>query len=342
MYWVRFRINGHHVRRSAHTSKKSEATSFLQRLVSEYSSKARGDRERHLYEEAAERFLREASIRPKTQACYATSDRMCRPNLGGKYLDDIDRGMLGALIAVRKATGITDTTVRRDLAFLSSMCTSAITWGWLNTNPVTAFNKKVLKEVQPRTRFLSSAEYDALLAAASDRMRPAIILAVETGLRKEELFGLTILSIDLPRKEIVLNRTKSGVPRRVPISQIALKVIRDILADRNRPRGAEHLFVRPDKTRFVDFKKGFNATCQRIGIKGLRWHDLRHTFASWFVQSGGDLYHLSRILGHSTVQMTTRYGHLRTQDLHIALEKVAQKRTQDRLIERLGSSDKAE
>ena len=53
-------------------------------------------------------------------------------------------------------------------------------------------------------------------------------------------------------------------------------------------------------------KKGFNAACRRAKITGIRWHDLRHAFASWFVQSGGDLYHLSRILGHSTVQMTTR------------------------------------
>jgi integrase/recombinase XerD len=80
-------------------------------------------------------------------------------------------------------------------------------------------------------------------------------------------------------------------------------------------------------------RKGFAAACRRAMITGLRWHDLRHTFASWFVQSNGDLYHLSRILGHATVQMTTRYSHLRTGDLHAELRRVAQNRPQDHLIE---------
>ncbi len=66
-FWVRFRANGHHVRRSARTTKKTEAVAFLQRLLAEYAAKARGDRPRHPYEEAAGRFLREASIRPKTR-----------------------------------------------------------------------------------------------------------------------------------------------------------------------------------------------------------------------------------------------------------------------------------
>jgi len=79
-------------------------------------------------------------------------------------------------------------------------------------------------------------------------------------------------------------------------------------------------------------KKGFAGACRRAKIANFRWHDLRHTFASWFVQQDGDLYRLSRILGHATLQMTARYGHLRTSDLHAEIEKVAQNRTQDRLI----------
>jgi integrase/recombinase XerD len=79
-------------------------------------------------------------------------------------------------------------------------------------------------------------------------------------------------------------------------------------------------------------KNGFEAARKRAGLSDVRWHDLRHTFASWFVQAGGDLYHLSRILGHASVQMTTRYGHLRTDDLHAELRRVAQKRTQEHKI----------
>ena len=79
-------------------------------------------------------------------------------------------------------------------------------------------------------------------------------------------------------------------------------------------------------------KNGFVAACKRAGVTDFRWHDLRHTFASWFVQDGGDLYHLSRILGHATIDMTARYGHLRTGDLHSELRRVTQNRTQEQKI----------
>ncbi|WP_043338375.1 tyrosine-type recombinase/integrase [Belnapia moabensis] len=331
VFWVRFRANGHHVRRSAHTSKKAEAQAFLQRLLAEYARKARGDRPRHLYEDAAQRFLDEASIRPKTRACYATSDRACRSTFAGHHLDEIDRRLIGEFVSWRKRGGVSDTTIRRDLAFLSSMCAMATRWGWLDTNPVTAFSKRTLKEARPRTRFLSPTEYQALLAEAADHVRPAIVLAVETGLRKEELFGLTLAALDLHRREIVLDRTKSGAPRRVPLSDTAITTIQAVLADKDRPRGAATLLVKADGSRYGDMKKGFGAACRRARITGLRWHDLRHTFASWFVQAGGDLYHLSRILGHSTIQMTSRYGHLRTQDLHVAIGRAAQNRPQGHL-----------
>ncbi len=136
-------------------------------------------------------------------------------------------------------------------------------------------------------------------------MRPAITLAVETGLRKGELFSLMTLAIDLARREIRLDQTKSGVPRRVPLSDAAIATMKVLPAQQGRPK-TPYLIVKEDGTRFLDMKKGFAAACRRAKITGFLWHDLRHRFASWFVQAGGDLCHLSRILGHATVQMTTR------------------------------------
>ncbi|MGH1575184.1 tyrosine-type recombinase/integrase [Methylobacterium sp. P31] len=80
-------------------------------------------------------------------------------------------------------------------------------------------------------------------------------------------------------------------------------------------------------------RKGFRAACRRAKSENMRWRDLRHTFASWFVQRGGDLYKLSRILGHTGLQMTSRYGYLRVVDLHDAIERMAQDRPQERQID---------
>jgi integrase/recombinase XerD len=301
---------------------------FLQRLLAEHAAKARGDRPRHRYDEAAERFLSEASIRPRSRAVYRCCHKAFRSFTQDRYLDEIDRQVLGDFISRRKQAGVMDATIRRDLAFLSSLCAMAVRWGWLGTNPVTALNKRALKASRPRTRFLTPAELDQLLTATAEHIRPAIILALETGLRKEELFSLTLSGIDFTRREIRLDHTKSGLPRRVPLSDKAIATIKVLLGQPQRP-STPYLFAKADGSRFVDMKNGFVAACKRAGLTGFRWHDLRHTFASWFVQGGGDLYHLSRILGHATVQMTTRYSHLRTGDLHAELQRVAQNRTQE-------------
>jgi integrase len=319
----------------------SSACWFLRRLLTEYATKARGDSPRHRYEEAVERFFSEASVKPGTRVAYRCCDRAIRPLVRGRYLDEIDRRMLADFISTRKQAGITDTTIRRNLAFLSSLCTMAVRWGWIDTNPVTALNKRALKASRPRTRFLSPAELDQLLAAAASHIRPAIILAVETGIRKEELFSLTLSRVDLARREIRLDYTKSGVPRRVPLSDTAITTIKVLLDRRGHRPNTPYLFAKTDGTRYVDMKNGFVAACRRAGLIDFRWHDLRHTFASWFVQDGGDLYHLSRILGHATVQMTTRYSHLRTDDLHAELRRVAQNRTQEHEIISTGAIERA-
>ena len=173
--------------------------------------------------------------------------------------------------------------------------------------------------------------------AASADLKPILVIAVETGLRKEELLGLTLASIDLRRRELRLTVTKTGRPRQVPVSPRALETIKELL-ERSRPR-SPYLFCKPDGSRVGDPKKAFSGACRRAGIDDIRFHDLRHTFASWFVQDGGDLYRLSRILGHATLQMSARYGHLRTDDLHEELERVAQRRSRKRSQERQTEAD---
>jgi integrase len=332
VWWVRFRMGGIHVRRSAKTSKKAEAQAYLHRLMEEHAQASRGETlPRHLLTEAMDRFFEESSLEAGTIGTYRYTSRVVSQLLGHLHLDEINRRSLAEYVATRKRTAVTDATIRRDLAFLGSIFTAAIRWGWADTSPVTNFNKKALKESSPRTRFLAREEFARLLGAASDDLKPILMLAVETGLRKEELLGLTFPSIDLRRRELHLTVTKTGRPRRVPLSPKALETIRELL-ERSRPR-TSYLFCKPDGSRIGNPKKAFIGACRRAGIDDFRFHDLRHTYASWWVQDGGDLYRLSRILGHATLQMSSRYAHLRTDDLHDELERVAQKRSQEHQIE---------
>ena len=147
-----------------------------------------------------------------------------------------------------------------------------------------------------------------------------IEVAVETGLRQDELLGLRWDQIDLERREVRLTVTKSSRPRVVPLSAGSVAIFVATAPIGNSP----FVFNNPRTgQRYRNLWQSFQKACNRAGISDFRWHDLRHTFASWHVQSGVDLYRLSRILGHSTLQMTTRYAHLATEQLHEAVSGVA-------------------
>ena len=333
VWWVRFRLNGVHVRRSAKTTKKGEAQTYLHRLMEEQAQASLSEAiPRHLLTEAMDRFFEECTLKPGTIETYRFNSRTCTRLLGHLSLGEIDRRALADLVASRKRTGVSDATIRRDLAFLGAVFAMAVRWGWVEASPITAFNKRALKESRARTRFLTREEFGLLHGAASNDLKPILVLAVETGLRKEELLGLTIPSIDLRRRELHLAHTKTNAPRRVPLSSAALTTIRELLEKRSRPR-SPYLFCKADGGRIGNPRKAFEGACARAGLEDFRYHDLRHTFASWWVQDGGDLYRLSRVLGHSTLQMTARYGHLRTDDLHDELERVHRKRTQEHQTE---------
>jgi integrase/recombinase XerD len=145
-------------------------------------------------------------------------------------------------------------------------------------------------------------------------------MAVATGLRSAELLTLKWSQVDLDRRELRLEETKSKRPRIVPLSDRAVAIF---VATRYLDRGP-FVFTNPVTGRpYRNLCGSFHAACRRAGIADFRFHDLRHTFASWAVQNGMDLYRLSRILGHSTLQMTTRYAHLATDQLHEAVRSMA-------------------
>lgn len=330
-WWVRVSIGGKQIRRSAKTTSKVEAAKFMRQMIEEETRKAASDGvPKHTVKEAIQRFFIEATVKKGTRRTYTSNSRnWLDAGYGDLTLDQIDRHVISDFVKIRKEAGVTDTTIRRDIAFLGTVLSMCISWGWIDTNPVTALSKRFLKESPPRTRFLSRAEFNRLYAVASADLKPIMVFAVETGMRKEEILSLTVDALDLRRREVHLQETKTNSPRRVPLSDKAIEVIAELLARPNRPQ-TKYLFCKTNGTRFLCNKVGFKAACERAGIEDFRFHDLRHTFASWWVQAGGDMYKLSRVLGHKQLQMTARYGHLRTDDLHSEIDRVAQKQAQER------------
>jgi len=170
------------------------------------------------------------------------------------------------------------------------------------------------KEPQGRIRWLEPDEEVRLLAACAKSRNPEltkiVTIALETGLRKGELLGLTWDRVDLSRGVIRLEQTKSGKRREVPMRQ----VVYDTLASLPGPREGQVFQTRSIRTAFE------NAVVE-AKLEGLRLHDTRHHFASWFVMRGGNLQALKEILGHASLTMTQRYAHLSPDHLRSEVAK---------------------
>jgi len=200
---------------------------------------------------------------------------------------------------------ITPATVNRQLTCLKSIFNKAIAWGkFTGSNPVKGV--KLFKENNARLRFLEKEEITKLLANCSPAIKPIVIVASNTGMRKGEIMGLKWRDLDFKRGIIHLYNTKNGEKREIPMNEPAI----DTLIGVRKHPASEWVFVKENGEPYGDFKKSFFTACNKSGIKNFRFHDLRHTFASHLVMNGVDLNTVRELLGHKSLTMTLRYSHL--------------------------------
>jgi integrase len=167
--------------------------------------------------------------------------------------------------------------------------------------------------VPTRLERILELDKEIRLLAACDRvrspyLRPAVILALNTGLRRGELLSLQREQIDFihSRIRIITAKTNSG-ERSIPMN-LVVSVLLNYLAQKKKSNLA---FPSNRKVggRFLDLKKGFKKALQLAGIAPIRFHDLRHTFATRLVQAGVDIITVQHLLGHAKISMTARYAH---------------------------------
>lgn len=320
-WWARAQRGGREQRKSLGTANRGIAEKRFRAWLDEIEATAWGDKPRRGWEEAARRFILEhlPTIKRSAAIRYGVSLKHLNLHFAGKMLHQITSAELSAFETARRAAKVSTSTIRRDLACLSSLFTSAQDWEWLDANPVPAFlrrrAKRGLKEGKARTRYLSEGEEAALLAAASPAVRWAMTLAIDTGLRREELFGLTWPQVDLLRGLIDTGtRTKSGQARKVPVSPRSAQ----ILAHLPRALDVPHVLVNPDTgLRYVQMNKGFKAAARRARIEDLRWHDLRRTAGCrWLQRDRKSMEEVCGLLGHSSVVVTEeRYAFLSAEEI---------------------------
>lgn len=202
-------------------------------------------------------------------------------------------------------------TVVRYLAALSHLFTVAMKeWQWVYDNPVRKISKP--KESPGRIRFLSDEERERLVAACEESssayLYPIVIIALSTGMRLGEIRNLRWSDVDLERGWITLHQTKNGERRGVPLAGRALHALTEH-AGKNDDRSG---FVFPGGRdhRPVDPRKAWNAALVKAKIENFRFHDLRHSAASYLAMNGASPSEIAAVLGHKTLQMVKRYAHV--------------------------------
>ena len=219
-------------------------------------------------------------------------------------------------------------TVNRYLALLRHPFTTAIKeWQWMAVNPVIQISKP--KEAQGRTRFLSDEEREKLLvvcrSSESIHLFTIVTLALSTGMRRGEILGLSWENVDLKSSRITLFRTKNGERRVVPLVGKAYDLIKNLYL-KLEPENKDLLFPSPNNPK--------NSTCirtawctaiKRAEIENFRFHDLRHSTASYLAMNGASLLEIADILGHKTLQMVKRYSHLSEDHKADVLERMNKK-----------------
>ena len=229
------------------------------------------------------------------------------PELGEMPLGTITRltlvhwqeGMLGR--------GLAPSTCNRALFLLKYALNCARRWGFISDSP--ARDVQALPEKEFRERYLSEDEARRLLEVLKEEKDQQVVQVIRlllfTGARKSEILAARWENVDLVRRILTVPLSKSGKARHIPLSDAALQVLTDL------PRRSEWLF--PSSRTAGHITSVFtiwDRVRTKAGLKDVRLHDLRHSFASFLVNDGCTLYEVQRILGHHDPKVTTRYAHL--------------------------------
>jgi integrase len=209
-------------------------------------------------------------------------------------------------------------TVNRVVAVLKHMIHKAVDWELVEESVLKKVRQaKQLEANNRRLRYLSKEECQTLINACDSHLKPIVLTALNTGCRKGEILGLTWENVDLKHGFILLDRTKNGKRREIPINA----TLRATLETLPRRLDGGHVFYDHKTGKpYQDVKKSFNSAVRRAKIKDFHFHDLRHTFASHLVMAGIDLTTVSRLLGHKDLTMTLRYSHLSPKHMSQAVD----------------------
>lgn len=217
----------------------------------------------------------------------------------------LDKGKAELLKKKRRAS-----TVRRYFATINHVINTSIKpWGWMTENPIK--DVSLPSEPSGRIRYLNEAELPALMAACKQERRiplyELVVFVLSTGPRKGEALSLRCKDIDLARRTATIYDTKNSEPRILYLADYLCDMIRTMPSYK---RGSKRLLFSTRMGHKLNIEHAWRKALKRAGIRNFRFHDLRHTFASYMAMNGNPLNAIGEALGHKDYKETKRYAHL--------------------------------
>ncbi|WP_295624625.1 site-specific integrase [uncultured Nitrosomonas sp.] len=320
-YRVKIRLKGFPIQ-SATFERKTDAKKWAQQTESairEGRHFKTTEAKRHTLAELIDRYCREVLPKKKSAKDQAQQLGWWKSEIGSYSLADVTSALLGQCkdklgreITVRNKPRSSASVVRY-LAALSHAFTIAVNeWGWLEDNPMRKVTKP--QESRGRVRFLSDDERISLLKACKESSNPylysVVVLALSTGMRQGEIMGLTWEVVDLNQGRAILHETKNGERRAVAITGHALELIKEL--SKVRRIDCNLLFPAKQNTpqKPMDLRSPWETAVKKAELQDFKFHDLRHSAASYLAMNGASLAEIAEVLGHKTLQMVKRYAHL--------------------------------
>jgi len=311
IWWMSIKTGSKRIRESTGTENKRLAEKIHAKVITEiqedrYFETAKA--KRITFREMAEKYI---SKYEKSRDSH-TLKRLL-PAFGHLTLYEITTDLVSDYRSERLKT-VKPATVYQELSLMRRMFNVARReWKWTRDNPVADLSFSVGNR-NARERWLTQEQEQLLLDCATNPawLRPLLIFALHTGMRKGEILNLKWKEVNFISKIVTVLKSKNGEKRSIPMSKTLYNTLQDIKVRDISGR------VFPISNRSL--REAFKTALERAGIEDFRIHDLRHTFATRLVQNGVDLYKVKELLGHKTIAMTMRYAHHYPESLRASIE----------------------
>jgi site-specific recombinase XerD len=242
-------------------------------------------------------------------------------------LNSIETKELDRYKIKRIGDGVKNRTINIEFYCLSNMLRKAIEWNYLSSKP----KIQLLKQETKPPQFLNENEIRLLIESASLWLKPMLIVFINTGIRRHELFNIRFIDIDYDRRTLTVRSSKTNDFRLIPINNELYETLQFLkdnyihpntnqILDRTLEQ-KEYIFCNIDGTKLKSIRTSFGKASKKAGIKATP-HTLRHSFASHLVMNGVDLVTVKELLGHSSISTTMIYSHLSEEHKARSIEKL--------------------